>query len=428
MMSIVLIVASAATMARISAHEIPVDVTVRAFVKPDGDVLRMIVRVPLESLRDVLLPTRGDVFLDLENADGAVHAGVELWITQGTRFFEGGVDLGPPRTAAVRVALPSDPFFDSYDAALSNIQSLPLPATTELVWTQALVDVLLEYPITSDRSRFAFGTEFARLGLRTQTVISYVTPDGGVRFFRYTGNPGLVQLDPRWTEAARRFVVSGIEHILAGIDHLLFLVCLVVPFRRVRPLLLIVTAFTAGHSVTLVSAALGWVPDGLWFPPFVETLIAASIVWMALENIAGTPSVRRRWMLAAAFGLAHGFGLSFALAESLQFGGEHLVTSLVAFNIGVELGQIVALLVLVPVLAMLFRYVLAERVGGILISAVVAHQAWHWMEERGTDFLAHELPALSAGTWTWLLRGVIVLWLAGGAFWWWSSRQPPPHE
>lgn len=415
-------------MARISAHEIPVDVTVRAFVKPDGDVLRMIVRVPLESLRDILLPTRGDVFLDLAQADGAISAGVELWIAQGTRFFEGGVDLGPPRTAAVRVTVPSDPFFDSYDVALSHVRSAPLPATTDLVWTQALVDVLLEYPISSDRSRFAFDTEFARLGLRTQTVISYVTPDGRERLFRYTGNPGVVQLDPRWTEAARRFVVSGMEHILAGIDHLLFLVCLVVPFRRMRPLLVIVTAFTAGHSVTLVSAALGWVPAGLWFPPFIETLIAASIVWMAFENIVGVPSVRRRWILAAAFGLAHGFGFSFALAESLQFGGAHLVTSLVAFNVGVELGQIAALLVLVPVLALVFRYVVAERVGGILISAVVAHQAWHWMEERGADFLAHEMPALTAGTWTWLLRSVIVLWLAGGALWWWSSQRSPRPE
>ncbi len=426
--SIVAAVTLVASLQRVSAHEIPADVTVRAYVKPDGDTLRMIVRVPLESFRDVIIPTRNEVYLDLETSTGAVQAGAQLWIAQGTRFFEDAGDLGPPRIAAVRVTLPSDPSFDSFGAALANVHAPPLPATTDLVWTQALVDILLEYPIHSDRSRFSFETEFARLGLRTETVIYYVTSDAGVRFFRYTGNPGLVHLDPRWTEAARRFVVSGAQHILEGLDHLLFLLCLVVPFRRLRPLLLIVTAFTVGHSITLVSAALGWVPGGLWFPPFIETLIAASIVWMAFENIASSPSVRRRWILALVFGLAHGFGFSFALAESLQFGGEHLVMSLLAFNVGVELGQIAALLVFVPLLAVLFRYVVAERIGGILISAVVAHEAWHWMEERGADFLAHEIPAPTAEVWTGLLRGLIVLWLVGGGTWWWLSRKSPRHE
>lgn len=417
MVSIVAAAAILVSLQRVSAHEIPVDVTVRAYVKPDGDTLRMIVRVPLESFRDVIIPTRNEVYLDFEKSAGAVHAGALLWIAQGTRFLEDAGNLGPARIAAIRVTLPSDPFFDSYEAALANVHAPPLPSTTDLVWTQALVDVLLEYPIQSDRSRFSFETEFARLGLRTETVIYYVTPDAGVRFFRYTGNPGLVQLDPRWTEAARRFVASGVEHILKGIDHLLFLLCLVVPFRRFRPLLLIVTAFTAGHSITLVSAALGWVPSGLWFPPFIETLIAASIVWMAFENIASSPSVRRRWILALVFGLAHGFGFSFALAESLQFGGDHLVMSLLAFNVGVELGQIAALLVCVPVLAVLFRYVVAERIGGILISAVVAHEAWHWMEERGTDFLAHDIPAPTAEGWTWVIRAVIAAWVLGGGLW-----------
>ena len=417
MISIVAAVAIVASLQRVSAHEIPVDVTVRAYVKPDGDTLRMIVRVPLESFRDVIIPTRNEIYLDLETSSGAVQAGAQLWIAQGTRFFEDGGALAPARIAAIRVTLPSDPRFDSYEAALANVHASPLPPTTDLVWTQALVDILLEYPIRSDRSRFSFETEFARLGLRTETVIYYVTRDAGVRFFRYTGNPGLVHLDPRWTEAARRFVVSGTQHILEGIDHLLFLLCLVVPFRRFRPLLLIVTAFTVGHSVTLVSAALGWVPSGLWFPPFIETLIAASIVWMAFENIASAPSVRRRWILALVFGLAHGFGFSFALAESLQFGGDHLVMSLLAFNVGVELGQVAALLVFVPLLALLFRYAVVERIGSILISAVVAHEAWHWMEERGTDFLAHDIPTPTAEVWTWGIRAVIAAWILGGALW-----------
>jgi hypothetical protein len=147
-------------------------------------------------------------------------------------------------------------------------------------------------------------------------------------------------------------------------------------------LLLIVTSFTVAHSITLIASAFNLAPSALWFPPLIETLIAASIVYMALENIVGTASVHRRWIITFGFGLVHGFGFSFALHETLQFAGSHLVTSLLAFNVGVELGQILVLLVLVPTLSLLFRYVVAERVGTIILSALVAHTGWHWMLER----------------------------------------------
>ena len=88
-----------------------------------------------------------------------------------------------------------------------------------------------------------------------------------------------------------------------------------------------------------------------------------------------------------ASGLVHGFGFSFALRETLQFAGSHLVTSLLAFNVGVELGQLFVLVLLVPALTGLFRFVVAERLGTIILSALAAHHAWHWLLER-TEFLA----------------------------------------
>ena len=87
-------------------------------------------------------------------------------------------------------------------------------------------------------------------------------------------------------------------------------------------------------------------------------------------------------MIAFGFGLVHGFGFSFALRETLQFAGSHLLTSLLSFNVGVELGQLLVLVLLVPALDLLFRYVVAERMGTIILSALVAHTAWHWMIER----------------------------------------------
>jgi hypothetical protein len=124
-------------------------------------------------------------------------------------------------------------------------------------------------------------------------------------------------------------------------------------------------------------------PETLWFPPLIETLIAISIVYMALENIVGASTVHRRWKMAFAFGLIHGFGFSFALRETMQFAGSHLLMSLVSFNIGVELGQVLVIILLIPLLGGLFRFVLPERTGIVILSAFVAHTGWHWMLERG---------------------------------------------
>src|SRR5205823_11094762 len=142
------------------------------------------------------------------------------------------------------------------------------------------------------------------------------------------------------------------------------------------------------HSITLIASAYNLAPDALWFPPLIETLIATSIVYMALENIvfSGVPppasrQLKRRWLITFGFGLVHGFGFSFALRQTLQFAGTHLLTSLLSFNIGVELGQLLVLVVLIPALGLLFRYVVAERLGTIILSTIVAHTAWHWMTD-----------------------------------------------
>ena len=164
----------------------------------------------------------------------------------------------------------------------------------------------------------------------------------------------------------------------------------------------------------IASNAYNLTPSALWFPPLIETLIAISIVYMALENIVGVTSVQRRWMVAFGFGLVHGFGFSFILRQTLQFAGTHLLTSLLSFNVGVELGQILMLALFIPVLELLFRYVVAERIGSIILSALVAHTAWHWMIDRGTVLRQYrfEFPAITAvllaGVTRWLLAAVIL--------------------
>jgi hypothetical protein len=200
-------------------------------------------------------------------------------------------------------------------------------------------------------------------------------------------------------DVATSHVSLGVEHILGGADHLIFLFALLLVARRLSDVALTVTGFTLGHSVTLAAAALGWAtPDA----NAVEALIGLSIALVAVENVwlggdradravpavavaalgaavalavigvglhapvmagialfaachfgllaqAGRPS-RWRWVVATLFGLVHGFGFAGALAESLEGSGEHLVAALLGFNVGVEVGQLLAVLVAWPLL------------------------------------------------------------------------------
>jgi hypothetical protein len=294
----------------------------------------------------------------------------------------------------------------------------PLPAGEEFVIAQGMFDVLLDYPIESDQSAFSIHPNFARLGVEVLTVMRFLPPNGEERAFSLHNDPGLVRLDPSWFQAAWTFVLEGFFHILDGIDHLLFLFCLVIPFRRPRSLVVIVTSFTVAHSITLIASAYGVAPDAGWFPPLVETLIATSIVYMALENIV-SPGLRRRWIITFCFGLIHGFGFSFALRETLQFAGSHLLTSLLAFNLGVEIGQLVVLAALLPALALLFRYGVAERIGTIVLSAFVAHTGWHWLTQRASQLMLYQfqVPAFDAAFFLMVVRWLIVLTIAAAAAW-----------
>jgi hypothetical protein len=399
-----------------SAHDIPNDVTVQAFVKPAGERLHLLLRVPLRACRDVDFPKRGPGYLDLARADASLRDAAVLWLADAIELYEGDARLPNPRLVETRVSLESDRSFASYEEALAHITGPRLPNDTELYWNQALLDVLFEYQIQSDGSRFSIHPGLAHLGLRVVTVLRFLPPSGVVRAFELTGDPGLLRLDPRWHQAARRFVAAGFFHILEGADHLLFLFCLVIPLRRFRSLIAVITAFTLAHSITLVASAYNLAPDALWFPPLIETLIAISIVYMAFENIVGS-RLQHRWMIAFGFGLVHGFGFSFALRETLQFAGSHLLASLVSFNVGVELGQLLVLALLIPLLQVLFRFIVAERMGTIILSALLAHTGWHWMTERAGQLSQFRWPAPSVAMLAAAMRWLMLILVLAGAVW-----------
>jgi hypothetical protein len=229
------------------AHDIPADVTVQMFVRPAGDKLSLLVRVPLQAMRDIDFPARGPGYLDLARTDALLPDAATVWISDFTQVYENDGRLLNPRVVATRVSLESDKSFASYEQALAHVNGPRLSDDTQVFWNQTMLDVLFEYPIHSDQSRFSIHPGLSRLGLRVITVLRFLPPGGAVRAFEYQDDPGLIHLDPRWSQAALQFVKLGFLHILDGTDHLLFLLCLVIPVRRFQSLIPVVTAFTVAH-------------------------------------------------------------------------------------------------------------------------------------------------------------------------------------
>jgi hydrogenase/urease accessory protein HupE len=164
------------------------------------------------------------------------------------------------------------------------------------------------------------------------------------------------------------FLRLGVEHILTGYDHLLFLVALLLRGGRLLSLLKIITAFTVAHSITLALAVLGVVtiPDRI-----IEPAIAASIVWVAAENLRRRDAPSRRWLVSFLFGLVHGFGFASAI-EPLALPRGRLALALLGFNVGVEAGQTLVVALLLPLLLSMRGSVWEPRIARAASLAVAA--------------------------------------------------------
>src|SRR5437899_4440563 len=114
------------------AHDIPNDVTIQAFLKPEGERLHLLVRVPLKALRDVVFPERGPGYLDLARVEPLLPDNSTLWISDFIEVYEGDTRLGKPRVLDTRIALESDKSFASYEQALAHVTGARLPAATDV--------------------------------------------------------------------------------------------------------------------------------------------------------------------------------------------------------------------------------------------------------------------------------------------------------
>ena len=373
-----LLAAAAFAAPAVHAHEFKLDAVINAFVKVEPAQVQLVIRAPLYLFKSARFPVAG-ADIDVEQSAPALERALAA-IQQDIALSENGRPLTAAH-AIGRLSLPSDRSFETYEQAASHVAERP-ERGTHIFIDQGYVDARITYPIVTPGSELSIRTTAGpELGDTLKLALRYMPPSGGSRAMVVTRSSGWAALNPSWTRAAAGFTRLGISHILTGYDHLLFLLCLLIPLRGWRQVLSVITVFTIAHSFTLLGSAFALAPSGRWFPPFVETAIAASIVYMALENIIGV-NLERRVLITGLFGLVHGFGFSYGLSENFQFAGTHLLVSLFAFNVGIELGQILALAVMLPALALVRRYLLPRRVGMIILSAIVADTGWHWMIDR----------------------------------------------
>jgi len=197
-----------------------------------------------------------------------------------------------------------------------------------------------------------------------------------------------VEAQPGAWAGAGRFLRLGAEHIFQGADHIAFLIGVLLLGGSFRQLVGIVTAFTVAHSVTLALATLGWVVPP---PRLIEPLIALSIVAVAVENLVALreplsvervrAAIDHRWRLTFAFGLVHGFGFAGAL-RALELPRALLAPSLLTFNLGVEVGQLVIVALAWPLLRWLLGVGRMWPVGMRWASLAVAGLGAYWLVDR----------------------------------------------
>ncbi len=293
----------------------------------------------------------------------------------------------------------SQPDFATLDDAKYAFQTKPSFTEFEqgVYVGDTTVDVLLRYTSEDDVYKYALSSNLAP-GLPDQDATANLVLDyspSGVQVFRARGllhEPVVVTRSA--FDAVITFIMEGVKHILEGLDHVLFVICLVLGAMHIRPLLWRVTGFTIGHSITLSIGFFGFVPTAAWFVPAVEMGIALSIIYVAVVAVVPVlQQSKNEWTVVAVtglIGLLHGLGFSFVLHNILQVTSPNIWQSLLAFNIGVEIGQL--MIVIVAVLVFYLISLLGDRATKInryFVASICALTASYWVIERGSNMLAN---------------------------------------
>lgn len=261
----------------------------------------------------------------------------------------------------------------------------PLPASEALYVGDAVIDVRVRYPAPAATAALHLSSTLSST-LQADAFVAnlLIGYDGGEqRIDRITGQLAEpVEIAPTRLSAAKSFMGHGLHHILAGPDHLLFVLCLAIGAGTPGVLLWRVSGFTVGHTISLAAGVAGYAPEQPWLVAAVEVLIALSIVYAATRVLR---RASREYTLAVttSIGILHGLGFSMLLSQLLGADSPHLVTSLLSFNAGIEIGQVLVVLVVLAFLFALGRISTTLRAGTTnVLASVSLAVAVYWVLQR----------------------------------------------
>jgi HupE / UreJ protein len=392
------------------AHGDVHDITAPAFLKIEHGEAHLVIRLPLAVFSEFYrFPVNGRE-LDLANAGPAISRTLAD-LSHDIGLSENGDKL-VASSAVGRLTLPSDRSFESYDEAVQMVAQ-PMDSGTAIYVDQGSFDANLTYAITSPNSRFAIRTTLSpELGDHLTLVIRYMPIDDEPRSIPVTSRSGTVVLNPTVYDVAATFLVLGFGYIVRNVYYLLFLLALLIPLSGLRQTVVAMATFTLTHSAALLGAAYGSAAadasDAVFSTLLIEAAMAAAIVWVALGNIIGLrPGVRS--LATGLSGLVYGIQFSYGLSDELPFAGRHTLISLLSFNLGIEIGQLAVLAIMLPALLLALRYVFAGRVGVIVLCAIIADIAGHWLVDRGAMLWRAPWPGFEAAMSSRALWAVVLL-------------------
>jgi hypothetical protein len=325
-------------------------------------------------------------YLDAD-ALAADPLGLGRLVADGHQVSVGGSPLVPEVEQLRAYPGAEQPSFASIEDAKRSFEGPYHPERFPITYVgDAVVDTVLRYRSGGPVYRYAVSSSLDP-GLEGQEDTANLLLDhfpGGTEVFRARGlldQP--IEVSRSALAAVTTFVTEGVRHILDGWDHVLFVLCLALGAVRFSSLLWRATGFTIGHSVTLAAGFFGFVPSGNWFVPAVEMGIALSIIYAAVFAVSDrgrdSRSETTMFLITTTIGLLHGLGFSFVLHEILRVDSPNIWQSLLAFNLGVEIGQVLIILAAWPLFRLVARWNdRAWAVGrwGVAVPCVAVAAVW----------------------------------------------------
>ena len=359
-----------------------------ALVEAPFLTMNMIQGIPFYSIDQVMIRSRIEEF--------------KIFLTKGYAFTLDGV-------RAAFFPTEEHPEYDSAEGAATAFDTFaktpPVANPQPIYVADALFDLELFIPTSKVSGELAIQNALPEFLLPPDIVIENLVLDHRFdppRSLQFRGQMmGPLVLNGSWVASLMNFIWQGIIHILIGLDHVLFVVCLALAAGLSWSILWSVTGFTLGHSITLYLGSVGLAPEGIWFIPAVETAIASSILYAAFlvllrlrrPSVESTKMRTNLFLIAAIIGLIHGYGFSFVLGDLLGGNANQLVLALVGFNVGVEVGQLGIVLI---VFAMLW------------LTSKIHHKL-----PRGLSYLGSFVAIAMSVFWCWDRAGFLISLLEG---------------